>query len=651
MAVTSRWTLFSILVITWTCFSWVETYPSGAPVSTCGDMVPRHLDFQPQRSPPPYFLQPSTLNVKSGNKIKVMLSSQRDASFVGFMVQARALSGGGDPIGGFTNLPDITKAITCGSSPMNTATHRDRNNLKNLELEWEAPEGYEGPVTFNATFVQNGATFWVGVESEPVQVVKRSLPNDIDRFQGGISTAKTPKRLTTVPNYTLKPEYGDNRSKDPIYKGCDRTKSCFAIPAGCIETESCQVMVTTYVRGEYFEFELMAKNGTRGTPKYVAVGLSHDQKMSGDSVTECVVDGSNKVNVYMSYNIENEKNNERLNNLNDKVTLKQSKFQDGNLYCKFTREPVTRVKGKEYDLVNDMYYLLLASGTGLKDGGKRVGWHDIGYEVSDSARHLSEVGALQGSSNLLYRLHGALMVASWIGFTSAGILLARYFKTTWVGKRFCGKDQWFIWHRAFMVSTWCLTISAFVMIFVQVGGWYSETSNPHGILGCITTGLSFIQPFGAALRPSPDSPKRPLFNWLHWLVGNSAHILGIVTIFFAVKLNKAELPEWTDWVLVAYVAFHVLMHLVFSVVGCCSEDCTNKRVNDFPMKDMGSGRSPLHMMERKRDSSHAYIRKFLLAIYLTVIVILSAILIVIIVLAPIEDHWTFQEAKKILAIH
>lgn len=118
MAVTSRWTLFSILVITWTCFSWVETYPSGAPVSTCGDMVPRHLDFQPQRSPPPYFLQPSTLNVKSGNKIKVMLSSQRDASFVGFMVQARALSGGGDPIGGFTNLPDITKAITCGSSPM-----------------------------------------------------------------------------------------------------------------------------------------------------------------------------------------------------------------------------------------------------------------------------------------------------------------------------------------------------------------------------------------------------------------------------------------------------------------------------------------------------------------------------------------------------
>lgn len=57
---------------------------------------------------------------------------------------------------------------------------------------------------FSATFVQNGAIFWVGVESDPVEVVKRSLPDD--SFRGGISTMKTPKRLTTVPNYTLKPE-------------------------------------------------------------------------------------------------------------------------------------------------------------------------------------------------------------------------------------------------------------------------------------------------------------------------------------------------------------------------------------------------------------------------------------------------------------
>jgi hypothetical protein len=35
------------------------------------------------------------------------------------------------------------------------------------------------------------------------------------------------------------------------------------------------------------------------------------------------------------------------------------------------------------------------------------------------------------------------MVAAWIGSASIGILLARYFKKTWVGSQLCGKDQWF----------------------------------------------------------------------------------------------------------------------------------------------------------------------------------------------------------------
>lgn len=38
-----------------------------------------------------------------------------------------------------------------------------------------------------------------------------------------------------------------------------------------------------------------------------------------------------------------------------------------------------------------------------------------------------------------------------------------------------------------------------------------------------------------------------------------------MTIFFAVKLTRAELPDWLDFILVAYVAFHVVMHFIFSV--------------------------------------------------------------------------------------
>lgn len=42
-------------------------------------------------------------------------------------------------------------------------------------------------------------------------------------------------------------------------------------------------------------------------------------------------------------------------------------------------------------------------------------------------------------------------------------------------------------------------------------------------------------------------------------------LISVVTIFFAVKLAKAELPSWFDWILVAFVAFHVIIHVVLSV--------------------------------------------------------------------------------------
>lgn len=85
-----------------------------------------------------------------------------------------------------------------------------------------------------------------------------------------------------------------------------------------------------------------------------------------DSVMECVADGANKVDVFMSYNIADGKNNQRLNELNDKLNLISSRYDSGKLYCKFSRDTVTTVKGKRYDLANDEYYFLLASGTSLK---------------------------------------------------------------------------------------------------------------------------------------------------------------------------------------------------------------------------------------------------------------------------------------------
>lgn len=111
------------------------------------------------------------------------------------------------------------------------------------------------------------------------------------------------------------------------------------------------------------------------------------------------------------------------------------------IYCQVEREPVTMINGMKFDLPKQSYFLLLASGSGIRP--TTVDYHDIVRMASQQALKLSEVTNVTGKSKLLLRLHGAFMITAWIGTASIGILLARYFKQTWVGSSLCGKDIWF----------------------------------------------------------------------------------------------------------------------------------------------------------------------------------------------------------------
>lgn len=101
------------------------------------------------------------------------------------------------------------------------------------------------------------------------------------------------------------------------------------------------------------------------------------------------------------------------------------------------------------------------------------------------------------------------------------------------------------WHRFFMVLTWSMTIAAFVIIFVELSSWSSETI--HASVGLATTILCFIQPFMAAMRPHPGAPRRALFNWAHWFVGNVAKIC-------ACKLNNIILQIFRQYFFFLYIS-------------------------------------------------------------------------------------------------
>jgi len=253
---------------------------------------------------------------------------------------------------------------------------------------------------------------------------------------------------------------------------------------------------------------------------YVAVAFSSDNKMGDDSVTECVaVNG--RTSVHASFN--DGKRNTRLRESQEGLSDIEARLVDGNLYCKFSRLSPFTVKDITFDLRKN-YYLLLSRGSASDSG---VGYHERTKAASGRSLQLTEMGAVAADKDLLVKVHGALMVAAWLIAGSLGVTIARYFRQTWVGKTIMGKDLWFVFHRTLMVITWILTVASFVIIFVEIDGWTAvpTSTNPHAIIGCFATGLTFIQPFMAAFRPAPDSPKRFIFNWSHWLVGNVAHTL------------------------------------------------------------------------------------------------------------------------------
>lgn len=141
----------------------------------------------------------------------------------------------------------------------------------------------------SATIAQDYSTFWVGVESAPVELSKRS----IDPFQP--SNFPTRPRTTTPPYYV--PEEPKSSAEfDPFYTGCDETKLCFGAPGGCVASKNCKAVAAVRVNGDRYEFEMQATDGAA----WVGVGLSEDDQMGDDSVIECVKEG-NGVEAYMSW--------------------------------------------------------------------------------------------------------------------------------------------------------------------------------------------------------------------------------------------------------------------------------------------------------------------------------------------------------------
>ena len=134
-----------------------------------------------------------------------------------------------------------------------------------------------------------------------------------------------------------------------------------------------------------------------------------------------------------------------------------------------------------------------------------------------------------------------------------------------------GKDLWFVLHRSLMTLTVLLSIAAVILVMVEVKleplALSSLRLNAHPVVGLLCVLLAILQPIMAALRPHPGANKRPLFNWAHWGVGNSSYLLGLVAMFLAGSLAKANLTSvsWWTWILLSFVIIHFIVHIILSI--------------------------------------------------------------------------------------
>jgi len=596
----------------------VAGYSAGAPKSQCGSLKPGHGGSSQDLNSSPFLIKLNGSQLFQGTPAEIELTSD-SSEFKGYMVQARAVSDD-SIIGSFETVSDDAQYLNCGDKAQSSVTHKLSSKKNSIKLKWKPPSDFVGDAKMYATFVKDYSNYWVKVSSDiNVQESAEAEPEPEGESE---PEAEPEAEGEPEPEGETEPEPESESNPEPeaetepnhkklkaIYEGCGTQKSCFGAPGKCLSDYSCTLMASWKKIGDEFEFEMARKDGSG---KYVAIGLSEDSSMGDELVIAC----ANKNSAEVFWN----SGKTKPTYLNDNSGISSYEFssENGNTFCRLKSSGMLKSGKYSADLLQKSYALLLAGGPYLSTGN--LGFHTV-KEAADQPKKLELVSNAGSRSNLLFKLHGLFMLIAWIGCAGAGMIMARYFKQTWKGKKICGLDRWFQVHRFLMVLVVALSVAATIFILYETGidPLRRIEINAHPVIGLVCVILALIQPIMAAFRPHPGDSGRKLFNWAHWGVGNLAHGFAICAIFLAGNLSAAKLSsiEWWPWAMVAYVVIYVLTHIILSILWARSEK--SSKVETHPMSEINGnqkGRSNGSFVgEENKDLPGGTARKSLFALY------------------------------------
>ncbi|XP_048766031.2 putative ferric-chelate reductase 1 isoform X2 [Ostrea edulis] len=382
-------------------------------------------------------------------------------------------------------------------------------------------------------------------------------------------SAQPPVTSTTPPTTS-------GISPDPE---CGSSKGCqFSCNGG-----ACSYLITWQKRDDLVRFELMEMSSGS---QYQAIAFSSDRKMGDDSVMACK-SNSGAVSFELGYN--SGKSYSALANLaGTGVNVIETSQISGRARCVVERT-INSTNLQVFSLTRN-WFLLRASGNLVGDS---VAIHSTKAASTAQVDFLSaSIVTAETNDQLMAKLHGCFMMIAWVMFSSIGIVTARYFKDGWSGKTLVGQKVWFQIHRTSMVLVFLFTVSAFVIIFVDVGEYREVVVSDgkdylryHPILGIVVMALTLINPIMSLFRCAPTDKKRIIFNVAHFIVGTGAHLLAAITILFGLNIDRLNIPTDASYVMYAYMAVFVFIEIAFQLQAVYEKSLNSSTDVAIEMKD------------------------------------------------------------------
>ncbi|XP_061177108.1 putative ferric-chelate reductase 1 [Saccostrea echinata] len=407
-----------------------------------------------------------------------------------------------------------------------------------------------------------------------------------------------------------------------VSKGCFKSYEC--------ASGDCTYLVTWYRSGDQMKFEYTST--ITASSKYLCLGFSDDDEMGEDSTMACkYVSGSVSVeggfNVDETYTV--------LSNPLEKISNVVTSATGSIFKCSFDRQ-INSTNPKIFDL-NTKWYLLIAEGF-IRDGMMQEHY----FEHTPHSEHTVDMFGFEVITGKrlkepIVKIHGFIMVLAWMVFSSIGLIIARYFKSEWSERVILGQKVWFQVHRACMVLVLLLTVISFFIIILSAGKYRDNLEasdkdylNSHPILGIVILILTCINPIMSFFRCSPDDDRRKYFNWAHFIVGVSAHILAVINIIFGLQLTKSAVKVGATYVMYVYIALFVMFEVVFEILKMQE----NGQIKDNKSYDVSMTNITDKKTTEKSEVTNKFSRTrlFLLIAHLVTIGVLSLTVIVYIFL-------------------